>query len=403
MDAMLSSPKKSGLWRRLLKNEGGNFGIMTAILLPVTLATAGIAIDLTHMVQVRSELQNAADSAALAAATAMSDKGISKSEAQELARKFLVAQMANQVSNSGTVSLPAEALDEIAKAAVITAVETANGQTGKFFDVKIDATYNLAMNGLTNLIGVSTVPLSAASIARSATETKNALSMYLVLDKSGSMAWVTDTKNESKSSCKNYTERRWPEVAYNTPCMVSKMEALKAAVVSLTEQLKTADPESKYVRTGAVSYNLYNQSPSAFDWGVKKTAKYVDDLDAEGGTESAYAMQIAYNALMATTETTQHATKNGQVPSKYLLLMTDGDNNYSWSNTSTLATCTAAKAANIKVYTVAFMAPQGGRDLLKACASSENDYYDAKSAPELVAAFKAIGEKASTAMTRLTN
>ncbi len=74
---------------------------MTAILLPVTLATAGVAIDLTRMVEVRSELQNAADSAALAAASAMSEKGLTKDQAIKLAQEYLAAQMVNQAQNGG--------------------------------------------------------------------------------------------------------------------------------------------------------------------------------------------------------------------------------------------------------------------------------------------------------------
>ncbi len=171
----------------------------------------------------------------------------------------------------------------------------------------------------------------------------------------------------------------------------------------LSNQLETADPTQQYVRTAAISYNSGSQTPVAVNWGTSKALAYVNALDAEGGTDSSNAMATAYTRVLATTETDAHKAKNGQDPSRYIIFMTDGDNNYSSADTSTKATCDAARKANVKVYTVAFMAPSGGKKLLEYCATSASDYYSATNAAELVAAFKAIGEKAAASMTRLIN
>jgi hypothetical protein len=48
------------------------------------------------------------------------------------------------------------------------------------------------------------------------------------------------------------------------------------------------------------------------------------------------------------------------------------------------------------------MAPQRGQELLRYCASSSSHYYEAEETAELVAAFKAIGERASAMISRLT-
>ena len=111
---------------------------------------------------------------------------------------------------------------------------------------------------------------------------------------------------------------------------------------------------------------------------------------------------VSYNKLIATSENTVHKTKNGQVPTKYLVLMTDGANNSSADDTSTKATCVSAKAAGIEVYSVAFMAPTAGQNLLKACATDASHYFEAENMAALVAAFKVIGERTSAVVSRLT-
>lgn len=400
----MTRSRKQNVLNRFVRNESGNFGIVTAIVLPLALATAGVAIDLTHIVQVRSELQNAADAAALAAASAMSSKGLTDDEAKALAKEFLAAQMANLAGSSG--SLDEDFESDLKDKTSVGVVKDTSGKTGKIYDVTVNTQYEVAMNAFTALLGVKSVPLSVTSTAQSATETKNALSMHLVLDKSGSMAWITDSINTARTSCPNYTESNWryyPNLGSSRPCYVSKIEALKSATAGLMAQLDKADPDKIYVRTAAVSYNLDQQKANSFAWGTSATSTYVNALEAEGGTDSSDAMETAYKAVSAASETTAHKNKNGQVPSRYIVFMTDGDNNYTSADTSTKATCDAAKKEGIEIYTVAFMAPSRGKSLLQNCATSLSYYYDAKDAVELVAAFQEIGAKASSAMTRLTN
>jgi len=146
------------------------------------------------------------------------------------------------------------------------------------------------------------------------------------------------------------------------------------------------------------------QTPTTLDWGTAKTLAYVNKLTATDGTDSSDAMQTAYDKLIAATENTAHKNKNGQTsPGKFIVFMTDGDNNYTSADTDTKKTCDTAKANKVEIYTVALMAPSKGQKLLAYCATDTQHYYDAADAAELVAAFKEIGEKAASAMTRLTN
>jgi len=60
-------------------------------------------------------------------------------------------------------------------------------------------------------------------------------------------------------------------------------------------------------------------------------------------------------------------------------------------------------AAGIKIYTVAFMAPDKGKALLKFCASTDANYYEPNTMDALTAAFSSIGEAATKSTSRLTN
>ncbi|MCJ8055522.1 VWA domain-containing protein [Shinella curvata] len=399
---MTTKTEKRSLFARLIGDRCGNFAMMTAIVCPLILAAGGVAIDLTNIVMTRANLQDAADSAALAAASALANDAKSKAEAKLLAMQFLKTQMYG--GTGGNVDPSDNGASEFESGTQISITETAMLGNGKSFKVDISTKHTLNFNAFTRLLGQKSTELKAKSTAESATESKNALSMFLVLDKSGSMAWITNEKDKTLTSCINWTEQNWgnTKTKATSPCYVSKMAALKLAVASLFTQFTIADPTNTFVRTGTIAYDSTTYTPSELTWGSTTSLAYVNLLKADGGTASGNATKIAYNKLIAASENTAHKAKNGQVPTKYLVLMTDGANNSSADDTSTKATCVSAKAAGIEVYSVAFMAPTAGQNLLKACATDTSHYFEAENMAALVAAFKVIGERTSAVVSRLT-
>ncbi|WP_432345002.1 TadE/TadG family type IV pilus assembly protein [Shinella yambaruensis] len=390
---------------RLRRDRGGNFGMMTALVFPVMLAAGGVAMDLTSMVLAKAELQDATDAAALAAASAMANDGMLASDAKLLALSFIKTQMAGGAAVDGSEKDPSgddDAADIGANSEVLITEEATAG-TGKSFKIEVTSSRKIYFTPFTRLLGQESATLTTKSFAESATESKNALSMYLVLDKSGSMLANTTEKNTSVNSCYQYDDTgRLIKNNPISPCYIKKIEALKLAAASLFTQLNAADPNTKFVRTGTVSYNIEMSTAYNLAWGTTASLTQVNALSAGGGTSSSDAMAAAYNKLNASTENTEHKKKNGQVPTKYIILMTDGNNNYTADDTTTKQTCTKAKAAGMVVYGVAFMAPTRGQQLLQACVSSPENYFAAERMDELVAAFKAIGERASAVVSRLT-
>ena len=409
----------------MLRDRGGNFGMMTALIAPLLLAVGGVSVDVANMLMTKNQLQDATDAAALAAASALvSDAKPDIEEAKAIARKFLKAQMAA----TSSADVPGEAVGTMAAAgststapswddvntSEVVITETPNGKKGKSFQVSVANKHLLQFNAMTRLLGKDSIELETRSTADSATESKNAISMYLVLDRSGSMAWKTDTVDTSRPRCINWTASNWgnSNVRATSPCYVDKITTLKSAVEKLFTPLAKMDPGNEYLRAGAASYNDRQDRASKLTWGTKNASAHVQGLDATGGTDSSSAFAAAVEELLLDGENEAHLAKNGQTPEKYIVFMTDGENTSYNGKTSprdqekadavTKAACTTAKNNGIAIFTVAFMAPQRGKDLLKACATSPDHYKEADDAAALVSEFEKIGQKAAAMIARLT-
>lgn len=410
-----------GMIGRSLEDRGGNIALMAAVVLPVVLFGAGVAIDTTNIVFQKNRLQAAVDSGALAAASGLANKHMTVDEAREAARDYVVIAMRNATASPVPIGSPAAAEASVKQAAadkllidnISVTIEPKTLQTGaKGYDISVKSTLPVDLNAMTRLVSGDGINLTATGKSEGVSDTKNALSMVLVLDRSGSMAWKTDTKDTSTNGCYIYEEAYWPYAKWSTPCYVSKIATLKKAVNSLLTQLKTADPTSIYVRTSAISYNNAQDAPGVLAWGTAGTGTYVNALAATGGTDSSDAFTSAYRDLSGNTETKAHAQKTGAVPTKYIVFMTDGENNYyqnrtgdseaTRSDAATKFYCDKARDDGIKVFTVAFKAPKRGQDLLLDCATDPTYYFQAEKSEDLVSAFKAIGNKASNLMVRLT-
>lgn len=375
------------------KDKSGNFAVTSAFMIPVLLGSIGMAIDTANMIMFKNKLQVAADTASLAAASALASKAKNEADAKELSVEFLKGQIGatNDPNNANDNTLPSQTNDP-----TVTVLTEPFNVTGKKYTVTMDATYTLPLSPLARMLGYTTADIKVTSTATSTTETKNALSMYFVLDQSGSMGSYTNTSYTG--TCYNRYYGNYSCTKYYT-----KIESLKMATASLLSTLNQADPDTKYVRTGAVSYDYSMYTPSVIKWGTSDVLAYVNALYAAGGTSSTEAFKEGLKRVTSASEDSLHKAKNGQIPTKYMVFMTDGDNNYTIDDTYTKAACDDARSKKVEVFTVAFMAPTNGQNLLKYCATDANHYFAAENTADLIRAFKTIGDKAAEQLTILTN
>lgn len=390
----------------LLKDRRGNFSVMAALLIPVGLAAAELSLDVSSLLAEKARVQAAADSAAVAAGAALVNDDATVDQAKQLALNFVKAQLNSELSEiaqdqqqNGAAS-PYGAF-EIGSCTNVDVVQSSGVGTTKVFDVTVQTCLQKQLTLLGAYLGSGGVyTIQVAGSTRSVTASQKALSMYLVLDRSGSMADNTDTVTGTTTYTYSCGRRKTCTGTQNT--YLTKIDALKQAADALTQQIATADPDQYYARMGAVSYNSAMDTPQPLGWGTTAVSNYVNALLASGGTDSSSAFKQAYQSLSSATEDSLHQSKNGQTPDKFIVFMTDGENNYSSADTATKQWCDSAREAKIQVYSIAFMAPAAGQALLSYCATDANHYFAATNAADMIAAFKYIGEKAVSATTRLT-
>lgn len=122
----------------------------------------------------------------------------------------------------------------------------------------------------------------------------------------------------------------------------------------------------------------------------------VDQMQPAGYTNIAIGLVWAWHVLSPTALFTEGVAYGTENRTKYVILMTDGDNTKnrfgdgtSTMNSRTASVCTAIKNAGIKIYSIRLIS--GNASLLQNCASQPSMYYDVQDASELSAVFSSIG------------
>jgi Flp pilus assembly protein TadG/uncharacterized protein YegL len=361
------------MFRRFAADRQGAFGLAFALTAIPLLLAIGCSFDYMQALNMHRKMQTDLDAALVAAVRSVGSKD----------EDALKAEIANwleaEAEIKGFYALNSDGIE----------IDTTNATISASVNASVPTSF-------LKIAGIDTMPIAAASAIAGTTSitTKNPFSMYLVLDRSGSMNEATNTsytttcakgKKKKKKSSKTCTKK------------YTKMEALQIAVSDLMTQLDAADPEMKYVRTGVVSYSSAIGVAVDLDWGTDHVDSYVTDLTPVGGTNSGAAFKKAYDSLTAASDNSAHLAKNGKTPAKYIVFMTDGDNNDESYDVETKRWCDAARTANITVYTIAFMAPDKGKSLLEYCATTSSDYFEPEGTAALVTAFATIGQSSSSA------
>ena len=331
-----------------IKNNAGNIAPTFALILLPILIAAGSAVDYSMFLNQRERIIASADAAILGASSSVAKTSNLENEEETLAalqtqiEPFLTANV-SQIKGL-TYSIDSVRYDPDSYGA----------------DLQVTFRYPTT---IMQVIGINNFEYTADTAVNLSKPGEQSFSMFLVLDRSGSMGWQ------------------------------NRMTALKAAIDGMTTQFNTLDPDKKFVRTGAVGYNHQTAIPIQIDWGSAHVNGYTQALNADGGTNSSGAMQVAYDALSGTQEADIHATRNEVIPRKIIVFMTDGNNNRGQYDRDTLNHCDNAKSLEqVKIYTIAFQAPVRGQTLLQECASSPGHYFKADNANELMEVFRNIGD-----------
>lgn len=417
-----------GLFQRFKADQkGATAMIFGGAMLPL-MTMVGAAVDYSNLILERSNLQHAADLAALAIVKL--PLTASQSEIQQ------VATAAVQGMFGAKVGIPTAKGVRLEAPTVTRSDKT----------VKVEATASVDML-LMNVLGHGPKQIGARS---SALWSSRRIELALVLDNTGSMndSIGGDTKLAAlKTSAKQLLEglRKSAKEADTTKVSIVPF----ATTVKLDPATYRSQPWFRWSgsSTSAASwgglvkerYNAYQFSSAAPSATINdslytpesgsaaklakiqplvslyttadydKLVRSVDAMQGEGTTN------VSLGAMWGLATLTPGAPFAGPAAfdknvEKFMVVLTDGDNTQGSYNgatvtsvsrldTATGAACSAVKTAGVKVYTIRLKA--GNEALLRACASSPGMYFNVQDATGLSDAFKAITD--SILGTRITS
>jgi len=328
-------------FKSFLRNSAGNFAVVTALGLSAVMVAGGVAVDASSLMQLRAELRDVSDAAALAAAIAANKKDQygNKVDREAAAR----ASIAANTLNLG----PTVTLDD---------TDIKFDDTKQEVIVSVRATKRLIFSSVFNGDGR---PVQAASAASYRVSEVNPVSFAFVVDVSGSMGWCPGQENN------------------NQPCPAGeqpRIETLREATSLLFEQIETNNVNINVlrdkVRTGAWTYRAIAADSINMDYGWGHVENFIDSnkTNPSGGTHSTDAFRSALTALNEEVNIVRDPNLK-----RFIIFMTDGANNDVDSTLDTQQFCQEAKEDGVSVFAVAFAAPIEGENLLLQCASPNDN------------------------------
>ncbi len=338
---------------RWLKDKSGNVAMMFGLSIVPIMIAMGVGIDLSHQSRVQQKLAGTVDAIALASAHSHKDT----QNRMDVGQKFLDANLSGDYGPGVQVGSLNVDFDDAAE--IVT--------------VSMDVQVPTLMMGIAGIHHLNITTNSKVSYEGHIAEP---VSLGLVLDVSGSMRWN------------------------------GKINTLKTAATRLLDKLAAADPDDVYVRTGLVSYSTGLRDVRTMNWGSDHTRPVVQALFASGGTASTPGVSAVGGWLQGNNEQAHHEQQEVHEGEefelhRFMIFMTDGDNNRRTDDRITKNHCDRLKRDGIEIFSVAFEAPSRGRDLLEHCASSDAHYFDAQDSAEFLAAFDEIGDRIESALLRI--
>jgi len=342
--------KMNNLLKKYRRDNNGGFAMIFAAVLTMILVIVGAAYEYSGMNSAQIKLQDSLDTAALAGAGLFqSDQTLAKATAKRILEENIALIDDITLQGTPTISID-DTKQEITVSAQVNYVTTFSG-----------------------ILGMNTIAINASSTSGVSLETMHPFAVYLILDVSGSMSWLS-----SDGKVKIVSLKKAVDDMFYTLYSTSDNPALLTSTI----------------RTGFSSYNKSLGDVVDMNTGYGATTSDVNKLVAGGGTNSTPGFQYAYDQVKA-----EMATQNDLTA--YLVFMTDGDNNDSSWDTSTIALCDQAKLDKITIFTVAFEAPAKGKALLDACATDASKAYTSTNSASMNTAFRNIGNEISKSIVRI--
>ena len=445
--------------RQLLSETGANVAPIFAVTALPVIGLIGVAVDLNIATSSKQRAVEAMDAAILAAArekVAGGDEQAVEAELKDYFNALVESQPGKMSCTTPSVSKGANGLDMIAKASCTTQTVIA-GAVGKqevTFDVESTVTFGVGQLDIAMVFDVS----GSMDWASGDDEYASRLDALKAAAKSGVTDLLTYNSSDKddvrialvsyssavnagdyfefatgKPATRTYeaevTRGRWERSCYGWRCYwtwVSYTDTVERTVTNTCAYERNSDEwdeaskprTNHYLTAEDAYYDSYDGSwdnpngcnpakPVALTTDKTKLHAYIDSLDANGGT--AGHLGLSWGRYLLSPDWSD-AFDEGSKPlpwqkpdtQKIIIMMTDGEFNSTYhgnlgsSFDQAKAQCDDAKNNDeVLIYTVAFNAPQAGRDILNYCASGPEFRFDANNGQDLLDAYTAIAASIS--------
>ncbi|MBY7649918.1 MAG: hypothetical protein C4617_05520 [Candidatus Liberibacter europaeus] len=308
--------------RKFTNHNLGNFGLITAIVIPIIVVFAGFAIDTTNMFFTRFTLHKMVDRALMRTASYITSLNELPAEDKVLNTLInnLTFELQDYFSNSDTQYIIKNAGISIQK----------NIKLGQY-NISTISYYKMPIHQInifhwikhqTNII----VSSHSSVIAKLGGEKVDSVKVIFVLDASSSM---NDTFEKGKKSTKK------------------KIDIMKKSVEILINRLDTTInlKDKQLVEVGAVTFNDKVKNIISIPTTIDNLKKQIKNITAGGSTNSSPAMEKGYQMISSVNGSAKESKK-------YIVFMTDGKNSSLGYNYSTIKTCDLAKQQGIEIFVV---------------------------------------------------
>ncbi|MGD9923436.1 MAG: pilus assembly protein TadG-related protein [Pseudorhodoplanes sp.] len=406
--------------RRFTSASTGNVAIIFGLAILPIFATAGAAIDFSRGYQIKNQLQNAADAAALAATR---NYGKSWAERQQIAQASFNANLSD---------LP-------------------SGLNVKFSIIDKGQSHHVDASALmpTSFVGLIGYPDLPIAVDADAISPNAKLEVVLVLDNTGSMS------SQNKIGVLRQAARNFVDMMETAAAIPGKQVKIGLVPFTTMVRLDTATYKTaSWMNFGGNNPNNWtgciwdrNQPydtndtaptstqrkfephgtagwPPAYWWlsntctiakieplttNFAKLRQRIDDMNANGNTNVTLGVAWGLHLLSDSEPMTQGAPFSDAETTKVLVVLTDGDNTESRFSTNqntidnrTRLACNSAKSSGIdEIYTVRVI--EGNESLLRDCATDPANYKSISNATELTNLFKQLAVDIINKHLRLTS
>lgn len=417
-------------FRRFLVCRDGNVAMIFAVCLLPLLVGIGAAVDYARLADARELMQHSLDATVLALsseapkltadalvkrAKKVFDVNFPSGKADDISVSATFTQTNGAViaaTASGTV--PMTFLNIVGISSKTLAVESKSAWSSKRLRVALalDNTGSMAYSGKMTALKTATNNLLDQLQAQSTTTGDIYVSIIpfnrdVNVDKDNKEAtwlyWNGTCVNYSSSTC-NYGKKLYPYGTDKSRWNGCVGDREKDSNLNLDISVSVPDVNNDKTK---FFVDQYSSCPSALtpmtnSWATLKAA--VTAMTSKGSTNQTIGLVWAWQSLQLTSPIPAPAKDADYEYQDAIILLSDGDNteNRFTGNGSSSSkavddrmskVCEAAKAAGVTIYTVLVI--QGNESVLRDCASSTDNYYNASTANDIITAFGAIGDKLS--------